>query len=434
MISWVADHRKHHAYSDRLGDPHSPHVDHGGGWRGALRGLAHAHVGWLFDHTQRGARERFAPDLLADPVISFVDRTFVLWSLVGLAIPFGLGVLIGGTVARGPRGDAVGRRGAHLRAAPRHLQHQLAVPLLRPPALCHRATTRATCAGSRRSRSARPGTTTTTPSRRRPFHGMGRCELDLSGDRDLGAGALRAWCGTCSGSAPTGRPRRRSPGEPSGRPLRARRRRRGDHWRDERCDAHGGTRQALPSSATHAAALDADARGGAVARRIRALARAPPRRADRGPAGRDLGARRAGLLLAGLGLARARRCPCCSTSPRAGRGGTRPARCAASRACGRSSSVAARDPDVDLAVDVAAGGRADVLAGVGAAGPRDGGQRLLADRAARPRARGPRPARAAGEDRPARRARAARPSTRRRPSCGASSATCTTARRRGWWR
>jgi stearoyl-CoA desaturase (delta-9 desaturase) len=101
VISWVADHRKHHAYSDRLGDPHSPHVDHGGGWRGALRGLVHAHVGWLFDHAQRGARERYAPDLVADPVVSFVDKTFVLWSLVGLAIPFGLGVLIGGTVGAG---------------------------------------------------------------------------------------------------------------------------------------------------------------------------------------------------------------------------------------------------------------------------------------------------------------------------------------------
>ena len=101
LISWVADHRKHHAYTDRLGDPHSPHVDHGGGWRGALRGLAHAHVGWLFDHAQRGARERFAPDLLADPVVAFVDATFLLWSLLGLAIPFGLGLLIGGTVAAG---------------------------------------------------------------------------------------------------------------------------------------------------------------------------------------------------------------------------------------------------------------------------------------------------------------------------------------------
>jgi stearoyl-CoA desaturase (delta-9 desaturase) len=104
VISWVADHRKHHTYSDRFGDPHSPHVDHGVGLRGALRGLAHAHVGWLFDHTQRGARERFAPDLLADPVVSFVDRTFLLWSLVGFAIPFGLGVLMGGTVDAGLEG------------------------------------------------------------------------------------------------------------------------------------------------------------------------------------------------------------------------------------------------------------------------------------------------------------------------------------------
>jgi stearoyl-CoA desaturase (delta-9 desaturase) len=104
VISWVADHRKHHAYSDRRGDPHSPHVDHGGGLRGALRGLAHAHVGWLFEHVERGARERYARDLLADPVIEFVDRTFVLWSLAGLAIPFGLGALIGGTITAGLEG------------------------------------------------------------------------------------------------------------------------------------------------------------------------------------------------------------------------------------------------------------------------------------------------------------------------------------------
>jgi stearoyl-CoA desaturase (delta-9 desaturase) len=104
VISWVADHRKHHAYTDRPGDPHSPHVDHGSGLRGALRGLLHAHVGWLFDHQQRGARERFAPDLVADPVVSWVDRTFVLWSLVGLAIPFALGYAIGGTAAAGLEG------------------------------------------------------------------------------------------------------------------------------------------------------------------------------------------------------------------------------------------------------------------------------------------------------------------------------------------
>jgi stearoyl-CoA desaturase (delta-9 desaturase) len=99
VISWVADHRKHHAFSDQPGDPHSPHVDHGVGWRGALRGLAHAHMGWLFLHTQRGARKRYAPDLIADPVVSWVDRTFVLWVVSGLVAAFGLGWLIGGTIS-----------------------------------------------------------------------------------------------------------------------------------------------------------------------------------------------------------------------------------------------------------------------------------------------------------------------------------------------
>jgi stearoyl-CoA desaturase (delta-9 desaturase) len=98
IISWVADHRKHHAFSDEEGDPHSPHVGHGGGWTGALKGLWHAHVGWLFIHTHRGNRERYAPDLLADPLIRFVDRTFVLWVTVGLLVPFGLGYVIGGSL------------------------------------------------------------------------------------------------------------------------------------------------------------------------------------------------------------------------------------------------------------------------------------------------------------------------------------------------
>ena len=98
VISWVADHRKHHAFADVPGDPHSPHVDHGVGWRGALRGLLHAHMGWLFIHTQRGARARYAPDLVADPVVSFVDRTFIWWALGGLGAAFGLGWLIGGTL------------------------------------------------------------------------------------------------------------------------------------------------------------------------------------------------------------------------------------------------------------------------------------------------------------------------------------------------
>lgn len=104
VISWVADHRKHHCFSDKDGDPHSPHVDHGHGWSGALRGLAHAHVGWIFIHTQRGNKERFAPDLASDPIISWVDRTFILWAIAGLMIPFALGWAIGGTVIAGLTG------------------------------------------------------------------------------------------------------------------------------------------------------------------------------------------------------------------------------------------------------------------------------------------------------------------------------------------
>jgi stearoyl-CoA desaturase (Delta-9 desaturase) len=104
VISWVADHRKHHAFSDQEGDPHSPHVGHGEGVLAQFKGFFHAHIGWLFLHTQRGAKDRFAPDLQKDPVVRFVDRTFVLWALVGLAIPFGLGVAIGGTVLAGLTG------------------------------------------------------------------------------------------------------------------------------------------------------------------------------------------------------------------------------------------------------------------------------------------------------------------------------------------
>jgi stearoyl-CoA desaturase (Delta-9 desaturase) len=98
VISWVADHRKHHAFSDAPGDPHSPHVDHGHGLKGALRGLLHAHVGWLFIHTHRGAKDRYAPDLIADPVVRFIDRTFLVWALGGLGMAFALGYAIGGTL------------------------------------------------------------------------------------------------------------------------------------------------------------------------------------------------------------------------------------------------------------------------------------------------------------------------------------------------
>jgi stearoyl-CoA desaturase (Delta-9 desaturase) len=104
VIEWVANHRKHHQFSDAPGDPHSPHVDHAGGWRGALGGLFHAHVGWILGGDALADRERYAKDLLADPVVRFVDRTFLLWVALGLAFPFGLGVALTGTLVGGLTG------------------------------------------------------------------------------------------------------------------------------------------------------------------------------------------------------------------------------------------------------------------------------------------------------------------------------------------
>ena len=104
VIEWVANHRKHHRFSDQPGDPHSPHVDHGGGWRGALSGLFHAHVGWIFSDHELASEERYAKDLLADPVVRFVDRMFLLWVFVGLAVPFALGFALTGSLAGGLTG------------------------------------------------------------------------------------------------------------------------------------------------------------------------------------------------------------------------------------------------------------------------------------------------------------------------------------------
>jgi stearoyl-CoA desaturase (Delta-9 desaturase) len=103
VIEWVAYHRRHHRFSDCEGDPHSPH-GHGPGFLGALRGLFHAHVGWVLFSDESAEEERYAPDLIADPVVRFVDRTFVLWAVVGLVLPFGLGIALAGTVFGGLMG------------------------------------------------------------------------------------------------------------------------------------------------------------------------------------------------------------------------------------------------------------------------------------------------------------------------------------------
>jgi stearoyl-CoA desaturase (Delta-9 desaturase) len=98
VIDWVATHRRHHAYSDRPGDPHSPHVDAAGGTMGILRGLWYAHVGWLF--TPEGTVQRaWAPDLLRDRSIARVSRAFPWLVLASFLLPAVLGGLLTGTLA-----------------------------------------------------------------------------------------------------------------------------------------------------------------------------------------------------------------------------------------------------------------------------------------------------------------------------------------------
>ena len=74
VIAWVADHRKHHAHTDVEGDPHSPHVGHGDGLRGVLRGLWHSHTGWLMVNHGRADWRRYAPDLVEDPGMRWLDQ------------------------------------------------------------------------------------------------------------------------------------------------------------------------------------------------------------------------------------------------------------------------------------------------------------------------------------------------------------------------
>jgi stearoyl-CoA desaturase (delta-9 desaturase) len=100
VLDWVADHRKHHAHTDEEGDPHSPHVGDGSG----LRGLVHAHVGWLFEHQGQADWKRYARELYEDPGMRRIHRLFLFWSFLTLALPALAGWLVHGGVDGALRG------------------------------------------------------------------------------------------------------------------------------------------------------------------------------------------------------------------------------------------------------------------------------------------------------------------------------------------
>jgi stearoyl-CoA desaturase (delta-9 desaturase) len=90
VLNWVADHRRHHKYSDREGDPHSP-WRFGNDWKALTKGLAWAHVGWIFEGN-RTSQQKFCPDLLADSSIRRISRWFPAYAGISLFLP----ALIGG--------------------------------------------------------------------------------------------------------------------------------------------------------------------------------------------------------------------------------------------------------------------------------------------------------------------------------------------------
>jgi stearoyl-CoA desaturase (Delta-9 desaturase) len=95
VIGWVAIHRRHHAFTDRPGDPHSPYR-YGSSVAGQVRGLAHAHMGWLL-RDDPASPARYAPDMAADPAMRAVSAAFPALCAASLALPFAAGWLIGGT-------------------------------------------------------------------------------------------------------------------------------------------------------------------------------------------------------------------------------------------------------------------------------------------------------------------------------------------------
>ena len=97
VLDWVADHRKHHAHTDQEGDPHSPHVGHGEG----LKGLWHAHIGWLFETQGQADWKKYAKDLYEDPNMKRINRLFPLWALMSLLVPTVLGFVLHGFTAEG---------------------------------------------------------------------------------------------------------------------------------------------------------------------------------------------------------------------------------------------------------------------------------------------------------------------------------------------
>ena len=135
VVAWVSDHRKHHQFSDVEGDPHSPHVGYGEGLVAAVRGLWHAHTGWLFSAAGRADQSRYAKDLLRDRGLRVIAKLFLPLVLFSLALAGGRRLAPDRRLVRLLRRALLGRRRSDLPAPARDVLHQLHLPRVGPPAL-----------------------------------------------------------------------------------------------------------------------------------------------------------------------------------------------------------------------------------------------------------------------------------------------------------
>lgn len=103
LTQWVTDHRRHHAFSDKDGDPHSPHGEREGVF-GGLRGIVHAHMGWLFTTKGMERGRKYGRDLYEEPLIRRIDRLYLMWVVLSLGVPFAVGYAWDGTLRGGLMG------------------------------------------------------------------------------------------------------------------------------------------------------------------------------------------------------------------------------------------------------------------------------------------------------------------------------------------
>jgi stearoyl-CoA desaturase (Delta-9 desaturase) len=96
-LIWTAHHRRHHRVADKPGDPHSPYLDEEPGIRGAIKGLWHAHLGWLFDKKLSSDPIRYCPDLARDKDMRVISRYFLAFVAAGIVLPGLIGLAITGT-------------------------------------------------------------------------------------------------------------------------------------------------------------------------------------------------------------------------------------------------------------------------------------------------------------------------------------------------